>query len=87
MSAKVKIVGGHIKDCFAVKNASAGVWDTCWGPLAFGRYGDPIVTTTRRYGKGERHTQWLRFVCNDPNCHAELHIDIDAILHFAEHGI
>ena len=80
----VKVVGKHIKDCFAVKNRRSGQWPTEWGPIAYGRYGDPIVCTERRYGKkGVRFRYWLRFICNCGGCPAELHVDSEFILQAA----
>jgi hypothetical protein len=76
----VKVVGKHVKGCGALRHAQRGDWDTCWGPLAFGDYGKPIVRTERRYGKNGRvFYTWLRFVCNDTSCKAELHVEVDAV--------
>ena len=76
-----KVVGKHHKNCCAVKNEKSGYWNTCWGPIAYGKHGDPIVRTDRRYGKyGLKSTYWLRYVCNDTNCPAELHVDAESIL-------
>ena len=78
---KVKLVGKHRKGCRALYFQRTGDRPTCWGPVAFGDYGHPIVTTARRYGKhGRAFKHWLRFVCNDTECRAELHILTDAIL-------
>jgi hypothetical protein len=77
----VKVVGKHIKGCAAVREEKAGRWSTCWGPVAWGEYGQPIVRTMRRYGKtGRAMKTWLRYVCNDPDCKAELHVDTDYIV-------
>ena len=81
MDRTVKIVNKHNIDCHALKNQQAGTWKTCWGPLAFGRWGEPVVIRVRKYGKnGKRYKKWLRFICNDINCHAELHVDCDFVL-------
>ncbi len=80
----VKVVGKHVKNCFAVSAKKDGRWNTCWGPVAFGEHGHPTVTTERRYGKnGRRFKTWLRFVCNDPSCKAELHVECEFILETA----
>ena len=76
----IKVVGKHHKDCYARRNYINGLWDTCWGPVAYGVHGDPVITTSRNYGKGRKFTTWLRYVCNDTKCPAELHIDVDYIL-------
>src|SRR3954462_12174308 len=69
----VKVVGKHVKGCFALKNAGTGFWNTQWGPIAYGRHGHPIVVTERRYGKNGRvYRHWVRFVCNNSECRAEL---------------
>lgn len=81
----VKVVGSHIPNCSALKNRKSGLWTTEWGPIAFGEYGDPVVTTKRRYGKNWwAFRYWLRFVCNDPSCRAELHVEKDFILNAAK---
>lgn len=78
---QVKVVGKHIKDCFAVKNRRTGFWATEWGPIAYGERGAAVITTRRRYGKnGVAFRHWLRFVCNCVGCPAELHIEKDFIL-------
>jgi len=67
---RIKVVGKHVKDCDAVRLSRSGDWDTCWGPVAL----------QRRYGKHGRvfHT-WLRFVCNDTACKAELHVEVNEV--------
>jgi hypothetical protein len=81
----VKIVGKHAPDCFAVKNSKSGFWPTHWGPIAYGGHGSPVVRTERRYGKnGSKSRYWLRFVCNDTTCTAELHVEQQFILDAAE---
>lgn len=81
----VKVVGRHVKGCWARANEKSGHWETCWGPLAYGEYGDPIVRTERRYGKtGRVFKYWLRYVCNDTKCRAELHVETEAILMWAK---
>jgi hypothetical protein len=81
----VKVVGKHVKGCFALKNAGTGFWNTQWGPIAYGRHGHPIVVTERRYGKNGRvYRHWVRFVCNNSECHAELHVEGDFILSAAK---
>lgn len=86
----VKIVGRHIKGCAAVRLAKSGEWDTCWGPLAYGDRGDPVIVTERRYGKkGRVFKHWLRYLCNDSDCSAELHIcadDLPSMLAAREQG-
>jgi hypothetical protein len=78
---QVKVVGKHIKDCFAVKNVRKGIWNTQWGPIAYGKHGAPVVTTERRYGKkGVAFKYWVRFICNCGGCPAELHVESDFIL-------
>lgn len=78
---QVKLVGKHVKGCFAVENVRRRVWETQWGPIAYGKHGDATVGTERRYGKNGRvFKTWLRFVCNDSACRAELHVDGDFIL-------
>ncbi len=80
----VKVLGRHRKGCRAVLNEKNGTWDTCWGPLAFGAWGKPVVKTERRYGKkGRAFKTWLRFICNDPQCKAELHVDASFVLSIA----
>ena len=77
----VKLVGKHIKTCCGKRHERDGSWSSCWGPLAFGDYGDPLKRTERRYGKNGRvFKTWLRYVCNDSDCKAELHVDCDWIL-------
>lgn len=81
---QVKVVGKHLKDCFAVKNVRSGVWNTQWGPIAYGKYGEPVVTTERRYGKrGHVFRHWVRFICNCTGCPAELHVEAAFILEAA----
>ena len=79
-----KIVGLHIAECAEMRSVKNGTRNTCWGPTAWGEYGEPIITTERRYGKNGRvFISWLVFVCNDTECPARLHVRIDAILeHF-----
>lgn len=81
MDKQIKIVGKHRTGCHALALEKKGEWDTCWGPLAYGSYGAPVATTERRYGKkGRAFKYWLRFVCNDAQCKAELHVEADFIL-------
>lgn len=78
---QIKVVGKHLKDCFARKNARSGRWPWAWGPIAYGGYGAPIISTERRYGKnGSAVRYWLRFICNCSGCPAELHVEQDFIL-------
>lgn len=81
----VKIVGKHCNGCYGVKNMKAGVWPTPWGPLAWGNHGEPTVRTERRYGKlGRVFITWIRYVCNDTKCKAELHVQVDWIIERAQ---
>lgn len=81
---QVKIVGKHVKGCYALRNERDGTWDTCWGPLSFGGYGDPVVKTWRKYGKkGRVLNTWLRYICNNGGCRAELHVNSDFVLRAA----
>ena len=76
MDKQVIVVGKHRKGCHAVMLEKDGSWDTCWGPIAWGKYGQPIKVTERRYGaKGRVFKYWLRFICNDTSCKAELHVE------------
>ena len=76
-----KIVGKHLKDCFARKAELEGRWHTAWGPIAYGKHGAPVVTTERRYGKnGRAFKHWVRFICNCSGCPAELHVLDDFII-------
>jgi hypothetical protein len=76
-----KVVGKHIKGCGAVEQVRLGHWDTCWGPIAYGERGEPVVKTWRKYGKnGQALRTWVRFVCNHVGCKAELHVEADFIL-------
>jgi len=85
MDKQVKVVGKHVKGCSAVRAVKLGDWDTCWGPIAWGEYGEPVVKTWRKYGKnGKRLLTWVRFVCNNTACKAELHVEADLILRTAE---
>ena len=78
---QIKVVGKHLKDCFAVKNERSGFWNTQWGPVQYGDYGPSTVSTERRYGKkGRVFKTWLVFVCNCAGCPARLHVDADFIL-------
>lgn len=78
---QVKVVGKHLKDCFAVKNVREGVWNTQWGPVAYAEYGPPLITTKRRYGKnGWAFKHWLVFICNCHGCPARLHVETEFIL-------
>lgn len=77
----VKVVGKHVKGCFAEKAQREGRWPTCWGPIAWGEHGEPVVKTWRKYGKnGKKLLTWVRFVCNCGGCPAELHVESDFIL-------
>ena len=70
----------HIKGCRALEYERKGVWRTCWGPMAWGAYGEPIIKTERKYGKvGRRIYTWLVFMCNCTDCPARLHVNVDAI--------
>ena len=70
----------HIKGCRALEYERKGVWRTCWGPMAWGAYGEPIIKTERKYGKvGRRIYTWLVFMCNCMDCPARLHVNVDAI--------
>ncbi len=81
----VKVVGKHRKDCAAVRLAKSGSWNTCWGPIAYGEHGEPVVKTWRMYGKNGRALRsWVRFICNDGGCKAELHVEAEFILAAAE---
>jgi hypothetical protein len=78
---QIKVVGKHLKDCFAIKNRRKGTWPTEWGPIQYGDYGPATVTTERRYGKNGRvYRHWLVFVCNCTGCPARLHVEADFIL-------
>lgn len=78
---RVKVVGKHLKNCYAAKAEKAGTWSTCWGPIAYGEHGDATVKTWRKYGKnGRALLTWVRFVCNHVGCPAELHVEADFIL-------
>jgi hypothetical protein len=80
----VKVMGKHHAECYACKNEAKGFWQTCWGPVAWGKHGGPITRTERRYGKtGRRSLYWLRYLCNDTKCPAELWIATDWILSHA----
>lgn len=58
-----------------------GDWRYPWGPIAYGEHGEPTVKTWRHYGKkGRTLRTWVRFVCNDHDCKAELHVEADFIL-------
>ena len=82
---QVKVVGKHTRGCYALKNEREGVWDTCWGPIAWGHYGEPVVQTWRHYGKnGRKLRTWVRFICNNGGCKAELHVESDFILRSVE---
>ena len=85
MDKQVKVVGKHVKGCSAVQQVKLGRWHTCWGPIAWGEYGEPVVKTWRRYGKnGHKLLTWVRFICNNTTCKAELHVEADLILRHAE---
>jgi hypothetical protein len=82
---KVKVVGKHVRGCFTMRGRRAGEWPSHWGPLAYGEHGDPVVKTERRYGKnGRKFIHWVRFICNDTSCMAELHVASDFILSAAK---
>jgi len=77
---KVKLQVQHIKGCRALEYERKGVWNTCWGPMPWGAYGDAIVKTERKYGRvGKRIITWLVFMCNCTDCPARLHVNVDAI--------
>ena len=81
MDKPIKRINKHHKKCYALENEKSGFWKTCWGPPAFGSWGEPVVHSVRKYGKkGKRIKHWLRFICNDCSCHAELHVDCDFVL-------
>jgi hypothetical protein len=73
----VKIVGRHVKGCSAVKLEKRGDWDTCWGPIAWGDRGQPIVTTVRKH---RRSLHWVQFLCNNTQCAARLYVEANFIL-------
>lgn len=84
MDKQVKIVGKHSRNCAGVRLTKEGSWSSPWGPLAFGDYGAPTINTWRKYGKnGRRLLTWMRFVCNDASCKAELHVESKLILRTA----
>ena len=81
---KVKLHVKHIKGCRALEYERKGVWNTCWGPMPWGAYGDAIVKTERKYGRvGRRIITWLVFMCNCTDCHARLHVNVNAIQEWA----
>lgn len=56
---QVKVVGKHRRGCDAKRLAKSGAWSTCWGPVAWGDHGDPLITVERRYGKkGRTFRKW-----------------------------
>jgi hypothetical protein len=62
---QVKVVGKHSKDCWRE-----------WGSVAYGKHGEPVIITRRRYGKnGWAMRSWVRVICNNTECKAELHIE------------
>lgn len=73
----VKVVGKHVKGCSAVKLEKSGQWDSCWGPIAWGTRGEPIVTTVR---KNRRNLHWVQFLCNSTACKARLYVEANFIL-------
>ena len=77
----VKVVGNHVKGCAGVRLTKEKGWPHPWGPIPW-RDGDkPTVSTWRRYGKNGRALKtWVRFVCNDTKCKAELHVEAEFIL-------
>lgn len=81
MDKQVKVVGKHVNGCAAVRLAKSGEWSTPWGPIAYGERGNATVNTWRHYGKnGRKLLTWVRFVCNDTDCKAELHVESALIL-------
>jgi hypothetical protein len=85
---QIKVVGKHVKDCAGVRLTRKGDWRSPWGPIAYGDHGSPVIKTWRQYGKNGRALRtWVRFICNDTHCKAELHVEADFILTAAEKGI
>lgn len=69
----VKIVGKHANGCWRE-----------WGPIAYGRHGEPVITTRRRSGRnGTAFRTYVRFMCNNTACEAELHVEQRFILNAA----
>lgn len=66
----VKVVGKHQRGCWRE-----------WGPIAYGKHGAPVISTQRRSGRrGTIYRTWVRFLCNNTECKAELHVEQRFIL-------
>lgn len=61
----VRIVGKHAKDCYAIKNANAGIWESPWC-----EYPDGSESRDKRGSSRRGHTVWIRFLCNCTQCPA-----------------
>jgi hypothetical protein len=68
--------GEHIKDCGAVRQVNLGHWKSVWSY--------PEVVWANKYGnqtpKQRGYIAWLKIVCNDTRCLAEIWVPNDDVI-------
>lgn len=73
---EIKRKNKHIKDCGAVRHVKDGVWKSAWAY--------PKLVWANKYGnetpKRSGYVPWLKIICNDISCHAELWVRNDNFL-------
>lgn len=76
-----KVLRGHSRDCFAIKNVRNGTWPTPWAYVQpHGDYRDSLGRARKSGGR-----RWIRIGCNCQHCPALVIVDELTLLRMLPH--